>query len=107
MEIESDTFLKKKVEANMLQVVKLLRKEGITVIHKILDDKSYPESFGGDIVQYSHEVDANLILVMTQKETEFKDFFVGSFAVRIINDTKHIPVMCINPVETSAGYYFD
>lgn len=107
MEIESDEFLKKKVEANMLQVVKMLTKEGIKVVHKILDDKSYPDNFGADIVQYSQEVDANLILIMTQKETGIKDFFVGSFAVRIINDTKHIPVMAINPLETSAGYYFD
>ena len=107
MEIESDAFLKKKVEANLAQVVKLLSKEGIKVVHKILDDKAYPDNFGGDIVKYSQEVDANLILIMTQKETEFKDFFVGSFAVRVINGTKQVPIMAINPVETSAGYYFD
>lgn len=107
MEIESDKFLLKKMEANMQQVVKMLSKAGVNVVHKILDDKAYPDNFGGDIVQYSQEVDANLILIMTQKETEFKDFFVGSFAVRVINGTNHIPIMAINPVETSAGYYFD
>jgi nucleotide-binding universal stress UspA family protein len=107
MEIESDKFLKKKVEANMIQVVKILSKEGINVIHKILDDQSYPGNFGSDIVKYSQEVDANLILIMTQKESEFKDFFVGSFAVRVINGTNKVPIMAINPVETSAGYYFD
>ena len=39
MEVKSDTFLKKKVEANMVQVVKLLTKSGIKVVSKILDDQ--------------------------------------------------------------------
>lgn len=102
MEVEDDEFLKKKVRASLLQVEKLLAKAEVNFVSKLLDDQEYPEHFGKDIIKYSDEVEADLIMIMTQKETGLMDFFMGSFAREIIRGTSNIPIMCINPKETGS-----
>jgi len=105
MEIEDDEFLKKKVRASLNQVEKMLVKNKVRYVAKILDDQNYPDHFGKDIIQYSEEIDADLIMIMTQKEGGVIDFFVGSFAQQVIDGTKQIPIMAINPIETAKSYW--
>jgi nucleotide-binding universal stress UspA family protein len=101
MEIEKDEFLKKKVKASLNQVEKILEKNNINFVSKILDDEKYPEHFGQDVVQYAEEISADLIMIMTQKEGGVKDYLrIGSFARHIIYSSKNVPVMAIRPKET-------
>jgi len=101
MEIEKDEFLAKKVKASLKQVEGILSKNGVKFTSKILDDVQYPEHFGKDVVQYSDEISADLIMIMTQKETGVQDYLrIGSFARHIIHESKNTPVMAIKPKET-------
>lgn len=101
MEIEKDEFLANRVKASLKQVENILTKHGVNFVSKILDDIQYPEHFGKDVVQYADEISADLIMIMTQKETGVQDYLrIGSFARHIIHESKNIPVMAIKPKET-------
>lgn len=106
MEVESDEFLMNKVKANLNQVESILAKHGVKYVAKLLDDEKYPENFGRDIIKYSEEVDADLIMIMTQKETGVGSYLgLGSFARHIIHESKKTPVMAINPKEVVKNYW--
>lgn len=50
------------------------------------------------IMAYSQEVDADLVMVMTQQEMDLKEVMLGSKAAHIVNNTK-IPVLCMKPMK--------
>lgn len=104
-EIETDEFLSNTLKANLHQVEKILDKNEVEYVTKILDDRRYPGNFGKDVIQYSEEVDADLILIMTQQERQIREFFMGSFATQIVNSSQKTPIMCVNPLETGIKFY--
>ncbi len=106
MEIEDDEFLANKVKASLKQVESILSKYDVKYVSKILDDKQYPDNFGHDVVQYADEVSADLIMIMTQKESGVQDYLrIGSFARHIIHASKNTPVMAIRPKDTVKSYW--
>lgn len=54
------------------------------------------EDLGEEVVKYATEVNADLIMIMTQQETNFKERFIGSAAQEIINNAS-IPVCSVIP----------
>ncbi len=100
MEVESDKFFKNKVEANKAYVERVFRDNGVNFDVKLLDDRKYPDHLGKDTVQFADEHDADLIMIMTQEEAKFTDFFVGTYAQQIVSNAQNTPVMCINPKKT-------
>ena len=102
-EIEGDEFLRNKINANMHQVENMLTKNNVRWVSKITDDKNYPGNIGADTIRYSEDVDADLIMIMTQQETGFSELFLGSYAQQVINNSS-VPVMCINPKEVFKFY---
>jgi nucleotide-binding universal stress UspA family protein len=48
------------------------------------------------LLEFAHRVEADLIMIMTQQETEVIKYFVGSLAKEIIHNSD-IPVMSIVP----------
>ena len=111
MEVEKDEFLKNKVQANLTQIEGVLRKNGIKYVAKLLDDLKYPDNIGQDTVQYAEEVDADLIIIMTQQEVSgVSQIFIGNYAEQVVNSAQRTPVMSINPKKTtkfegSVGFY--
>lgn len=104
-EVEQDEFFMNKVKANLNQVEHILAKNNIKYVAKLLDDIEYPEHFGKDIIKYSEEIEADLIMIMTQKEMGVTDYLrIGSFARHIIHESNGIPVMAISPKETAKSY---
>ena len=55
-----------------------------------------------NIIEYSEKVDAGLILIMTQQETDITEMFIGSSAQAIINNSE-IPVMSVVPTPKKHG----
>ena len=53
------------------------------------------------ILDYANEEEADLIMIMTQQELNFRELFVGTTAQRIVN-LSDIPVLSIRPL--SRGY---
>ncbi len=76
------------------QVWKFIKAEGIRCTVKTLRGKDAAEM----ILSYAHEVDADLILIMSKAELNVKEFFIGTVAQRIINDSD-IPVLSYRPME--------
>lgn len=98
----NDEFLRNKVKANISQVGDVLEKNGVNYTSKELDDKNYPSrKFANDTLQYAEEIDADLIMIMTQQEREdIGEFIIGSYAQQIVNRHSKVPVMCISPRDT-------
>ncbi|MBR9859536.1 universal stress protein [bacterium] len=110
MEVEEDEFLKNKVNANLKVVENYLEEHGVKYVSKLLDDRKYPDHIGKDTIQYAEEINADLIMIMTQQELKMSDLFMGSYAQQVVNSSQRTPVMAINPKKTtsfegSEGFY--
>ncbi len=99
-EQEQDDFLRNKVISNLRSIEEVFDKNNVKHTSKILDDEKYPEKFYKDTLQYAEEINADLIMVMTQQEKGFSEFLVGSYAQQIVNHHSSVPVMCIVPRNT-------
>jgi nucleotide-binding universal stress UspA family protein len=54
-------------------------------------------NFTKQSIDYAAEINADMILIMTNPDKNFKKFILGSYDEEIIFNTAQIPVMCINP----------
>lgn len=101
IEEEHDEFLKSKAAANAAAVETAFRKEGVSFQTMVLSDEKYPGNFADDTIQYAEEIDADLIMIMTQQEKDnFTEYILGSYAQQIVNRHSNVPVMCIVPRNT-------
>jgi nucleotide-binding universal stress UspA family protein len=100
MEMDDDEFIKHKISANLKQVENAMQENGVKSVSKLLDDRKYPDNIGMDTIQYAKEIDADLIIIMTQAEGGLAELFVGSYAQQVVNSSQKTPVMCINPRKT-------
>jgi nucleotide-binding universal stress UspA family protein len=73
-----------------------IEERGVKCSAEIKDIVKGEESLVGAVLRYSNEIEADLIMVMTQQENDFKEFFIGSRAQTIINNSE-IPVLSIIP----------
>ena len=48
------------------------------------------------VLDYAHELNADLIMVMTHQEGRINDYYIGAFAHHIINESK-VPVLSLTP----------
>ncbi|RUA27591.1 MAG: hypothetical protein DSY76_05170 [Bacteroidetes bacterium] len=87
------------LKAQMKQVEKYIRESGVEVETKIVEASEGAKSLVPIMMKYiKDEGDIDLVLVMTQQETEFSSFFLGSTATEFIRKSP-IPVMSIVPKE--------
>jgi len=78
------------------QTSRKLETEGISCTTKIEYESNSPGKIANKILEYCYEVEADLIMIMTQQESGIKKFFIGSLASEIVNKAK-LPVLSINP----------
>lgn len=78
-------LVKKYIEKNDVkctaEMVKILKKE---------------DKLSNAVISYAKKNNADLIMIMTQQEKDFKEFFIGSQAREVINNSE-IPVLSIQP----------
>lgn len=86
-----------RIYRKMKRVQSELESNGISCTLKLFS-KSKEEDWL-QILIYSYEVDADLIMLMTHKEGKAKDYYIGAFAHHIINESD-IPVLTIIPSRT-------
>lgn len=100
-EHEDDEFLRNKLFANLKSIEDVFTKNKVKFTTKVLDDEKYPGKFYMDTLQYADEINADLIMVMTQQEKGgFSEYLLGSYAQQIVNYHSSVPVMCIVPRNT-------
>lgn len=96
-ETEQDEFVKQKILASVNNVQSMLDEKGVKYEVRSLDDEDYPENFAVDTIQYAKEIDADLIIIMTQQEKNFSEHIIGSYAQQVVNMSSATPVMCVMP----------
>ncbi len=87
-----DEFIVNKLKRHLSQVKEFIKSKGVTCTGEMIKGHDVAKS----IIDYAKKVKADLIMIMTQQEINFTQFFIGSAAQQIINHSD-IPVLSIHP----------
>ena len=92
--IDNDNFIESDLAIYQLETTQhYIQEKGISCSIKLLQEES---STAKTILSYADENHVDIIMLMTQQETNIKQWFVGSTAKEIIHHSK-IPVLSIAP----------
>lgn len=92
----TDEFIVNRITRQLGQVKNFLEKAGVNCSAEIIKGIKGEESLGQTVIDYSNKVEGDLILIMTQQEVDFTEYFIGSSAQEIIYKSD-IPVLSIIP----------
>ena len=92
-----DEFIVNKLKRQMDQVEEYIKKAGVECTAELIKGIKFEESFADNVVEYGKKKGADLIMIMTRREDNAIDRFIGSSAQEIINKSD-IPVLSIVPV---------
>ena len=92
----TDEFLVTRLTAQMEQVKNYIRNNDVECTAEIIKKKKEDENLAQCVLSYAKKVEGDLIIIMTQQETNFTRLFIGSTAQEIVNNSE-IPVLSIIP----------
>lgn len=92
----TDEFVVNRITRQLGQVKSFLEKENVECTAEIIKGIKGEETLAQNILEYAVKVEGDLLMIMTQQEIDFTEFFIGSSAQEIINHSK-IPVLSIRP----------
>lgn len=90
----NDDIDEKEFDNKLNSVEKSLEKSGINFVRKTVKS----ENIATEAMKYSDEVNADLIVIMTDHESTLKKSFLGGLAKQIVNHST-VPVMSIRPMQ--------
>ncbi len=96
---EKDEFLKNAVERNLKYAESFFKDLDIPYTTRISDKKS--DEFDQAIIDYATEIDADLISIMNLPENSLANLIGGNYVQNIITNKANIPVLVLNPKQTS------
>lgn len=91
-----DTYVMNRLKMQLEQVSNYIKSQGVECTQNFITSESGNENMCKALLEFAHRVEADLIMIMTQQETEVIKYFVGSLAKEIIHNSD-IPVMSIVP----------
>ena len=91
-----DDFVKGKLTRNLDQVEQFIINKGVKCCAELVYESN--DSLPKAVLNYSKKVNADLVMIMTQQESDFTLYFLGSTARSIINESD-IPVMSVRPAQ--------
>lgn len=89
-----DEFLVNKLQRQMDQVLEFITNHGLTCSGEFIKHDDISEG----VLEYAEKTNADLIIIMTQQELVWKEFFIGTESQQIINNSE-IPVCSIRPIQ--------
>lgn len=92
----NDEFVVNRLTRQLDQVKKYIVEQGVDCTAEIVRDTKGRQSLADSVIDYGNKSKGDLIMIMTQQETDFTDYFIGSSAQEIINESD-IPVLSIIP----------
>ena len=98
----TDEFIVNRLTRQLGQVKEQIEKAGVECTAEIVKGIKGEETLAQNIIEYAHRVEGDLLMIMTQQEVEFTQYFIGSAAQEIIN-TSDIPVLSIIPSMKADG----
>lgn len=91
---KTDKRFKKGIQSNLMFTEKFLKSNDIPYeIHTSPGKKDFTH----ETIDFAHEINADLLLIMTTKDINLADYVLGANEQAIISNEFQIPVMCINP----------
>jgi nucleotide-binding universal stress UspA family protein len=97
-EPHSDEFIKNKITINVNYAKKYLEENNCKyIVSKTLGKKSFHK----EMIDFAIEKQADLIVIMSEEEHEFSEIFTGSHEQEIIANEAKIPVLVINPADST------
>jgi nucleotide-binding universal stress UspA family protein len=96
---ETDEFLKNQLNRNINYAKQFFEERNIEIKVEITETKS--SNFHKAVVKYAVSVEADLIAIMNFSENSLIGILGGSYEQQMITNEAGIPVLCLNPVETS------
>ncbi|MCC7533758.1 MAG: universal stress protein [Bacteroidia bacterium] len=95
----NDEILDAKIQGGLNQLENILKENNIDFTVHIKEKLS--GNFADETINYAESINADLLLIMTQSEDkDFSEMVFGTYAQQIVNTSRKVPVMCINPVKT-------
>lgn len=92
----TDEFIVNRLTRQLSQVKSFIEKAGVHSTAEIIKGIKGEESLGQIIIDYTNKVEGDLLLIMTQQETDITELFIGSAAQEIINKSD-VPVLSLVP----------
>ncbi|MEX1187766.1 MAG: universal stress protein [Bacteroidia bacterium] len=94
--LAEDEEVIKKLNSQLQQVQAFLTKAGVKHSVELIKASTKGKELYEEVLDYANKVGGDLLMIMTQQETEFSERFIGSAAQEIINNSG-IPVCSIIP----------
>ncbi len=88
--------IRAELQQQMDQVKNFILEDGIECTTRLIETEGNTKALATSVLKYADEIDADLIMIMTQQENKLVEFFLGSSAQTIIR-LSNIPVMSIIP----------
>ena len=85
-----------KLKLQLGQVKHFLEKADVNFTAELINAQGGKESLGEEVVKYAEQNGGDMIMIMTQQETNFTELFIGSAAQEVINNSA-MPVCSIIP----------
>jgi nucleotide-binding universal stress UspA family protein len=92
----NDDKIIKKLTSQMVKVKEEIQQSGVKCTAELVRIIKEEESFADTIIAYAEKVNGDIIMIMTQEESNPTEFFIGSSAQTVISKSL-IPVMSILP----------
>jgi nucleotide-binding universal stress UspA family protein len=92
----NDEFIVNRLTRQLDQVKKYVVEQGVECGAEIIRDTKGEHTLAESIIDYANRIKGDLIMLMTQQELDFTDYFIGSSAQGVINNSD-IPVLSIVP----------
>jgi nucleotide-binding universal stress UspA family protein len=96
--LETGEFESNKVTRNMFFAIKELEKNEIAYDTKVAEKSG---NFVKQLLAYSSSVDADLIAIVNNQEKGIPEFVAGLDERQIITNEAQIPVLSVNPIQSS------
>lgn len=96
MSSSTDSYMVNRLKMQLTQVADFIKKEGIECKTQFLFTESGNTDMSKALLDFSHRIEADLLIIMTQQETAVIKYMIGSLAKQIIHNSD-IPVMSIVP----------
>lgn len=97
-----DAEYENKILAYSHQVKSYVKSKGIPCTNKSVASDDIAQT----VVDYAEKIEADLIMIMTKAELNFKEFIVGTTAQRIVDNSK-VPVLSLRPMKDTSTIVFN
>lgn len=96
--IESDDFTANQIKLNLQHAIQYLKENNIP--YSVKQEDPSKGSFSKQLVRYASLIDADLIVISSEHDSDgVMDFVIRNKEVQIINNDSQLAVMCVNPAQ--------